>query len=471
MHDAPHNHAEHSAEKTRVALMSLVASTGLAIVKFAAAIVSGSLGLLSEAFHSLLDCGATALTLTAVRYAEQPADDRHHFGHAKAESVAALVETALLFGVTVWVAYEAINRLIYGGHEVTISWWLFAILIASIVIDFNRSRALGATAEKTSSDALAADALHFHADMLSSIAVLIGLGLSWLGYSFADPLAALVVAGFVGHAGYELGQRTLATLLDAAPEGAAEALRGTVENVRGVLTVAQLRVRPAGPIMFVDMTVDVPRTLPAAQIEAIRSEIIDRVKTSFSKADITVQINAVVLDTETAFEKVAHISAQHGLAIHHLLVQNINGRLAVSFDLELDAQTPLIAAHDKATLLENAIRDDLGADVEVEAHIEPATARLLSGDAPSPKTTRAIETLLAKLCRKHKNLKDLHNVRIRQHQASIYLHYHCRFNPDMTIEHVHDVIDAIEVAIIEARPDIKRVVAHAEPLGIEKHRL
>lgn len=120
-----------TSEKSRVALFSLIASARLALLKFAAALVSGSLGLLSEAFHSLLDCGATAMTLVAVLVADRPADEDHHYGHAKIESVAALVETGLLFLVTLWVAFEAVSRLVEGGHTVKTSWWLFALMVAS----------------------------------------------------------------------------------------------------------------------------------------------------------------------------------------------------------------------------------------------------------------------------------------------------------------------------------------------------
>ena len=213
-----HHNESHTSEKTTVAAWSLLASFLLAAAKFVAAFVSGSLGLLSEAFHSTMDFVATAVTFFAIRYAERPADEDHPFGHAKMESVAALIETAMLFGVTGWIVYEALIRLTKGGHEVEISWWIIAVVVGSIIIDFNRSRALQTTADKTQSDALAADALHFRADMWSSCAVLVGLGLSYAGYAWADPAAALVVAVFVAHAAYGLGRRTLATLLDAVPD-------------------------------------------------------------------------------------------------------------------------------------------------------------------------------------------------------------------------------------------------------------
>ena len=460
-----------STEKTSVAVLSLAASSLLALAKFAAAIFSGSLGLLSEAFHSLLDCGATALTLFAVRYGDQPADDEHHFGHAKAESVAALVETGLLFLVTLWVVYEALTRLWFGGHEVEISWWLFAVVIASILIDYNRSHALQRTAEKTNSDALAADALHFRADMWSSCAVLVGLVLSWYGFPQADPLAALIVAGFVAKAAIDLGSRTLATLLDAAPEGATEQLRTLASETNGVLQISRLRVRPAGPVLFVDMTADVPRTLPATTTEAIRASLAEKVRNHFEQADVTVQINPVQLDSETAFDKVELIASQHRLSVHHLAVQDLDGRLAVSFDLEMDGSTPLNVAHERATQLETAIREGLGDNVEVESHIEPQESVLLVGSPADAKTEQRIARKLRALCGKQKQLFDLHNIRVRRNAAGLYVHYHCRFKPALTILAVHAMIDHIENLLIKTEPEITRVVAHAEPIGLGRHQL
>ena len=463
--------SEFGAEKQKVALLSLFASFGLASVKFVAALASGSLGMLSEAFHSMLDCGATGLTLFAIRVSEKPADNEHHYGHAKVESVAALVETGLLFLVTIWVAYEAVSRLWSGSSHVEISWWLFAILIGSIIIDFNRYRALASTAKRSNSDALAADALHFQADMWSSFAVMCGLGAVALGFPYGDAIAALVVAIFVGRAGYELGKRTLNTLLDAAPLGTTEQLRTLIENTDGVLSVSQLRVRPAGPILFVDVQVDVARTLAVASVEAIRSDIVKDIRNQFAHADVTIQTMPVALDGETAFDKVSLVAAQHGLSVHHLAVQDLGNKLAVSFDLEVDGETSLVDAHYKATRLESDIRDGLGGHVEVESHIEPVTAKLLAGEPCPAKLALPIERALAVLCKKEKTLADLHNIRIRQNTAGLYVHYHCRFKPDMSIESVHDVIDRIEIALCEKIPAIKRVVAHAEPIGQIRHKL
>ena len=148
--------------KQRVALSSIAASAGLTVAKTVVGVLSGSLALLSEAAHSLIDVGATVLTYYAVRVSDKPADEEHHYGHGKVESVSALAETALLFVLAGVVIWEAAKRLMSPQPpEVEATPWAFAVIAVSIVVDFLRARVLYRTAEQTSSQALEADALHF----------------------------------------------------------------------------------------------------------------------------------------------------------------------------------------------------------------------------------------------------------------------------------------------------------------------
>jgi cation diffusion facilitator family transporter len=460
-----------TSEKEKVALVSLLASAVLAISKLAAGLFTGSLGILSEAIHSIIDFGATVVTWFAIRWSDQPPDEEHHYGHAKVESIAALVETGLLFLTTGWIVWEAVHRLLTGQSHVEVTWWAAAIIAASIVIDLNRSRALSRVAERTSSEALEADALHFSSDMWSSIVVLIGLGAVWLGVPVADSLAAIVVSLFVALAGWRLGARTLNTLLDAAPAGATEKVRALVLASEGVLELRSLRLRPAGPTLFVSIVVEVARTMPVDEIVKLKTDIHRRVHEAFPRADITVTANPVALDTETVFQKVMLIASRRGQAIHHLNVQQIDGKLAVSFDLEVDGDMKLATAHEAATRLENSIRRELGAHVEVESHIEPQPEKLLDG-APAPaKVSASIAKVLTQLARKQKDLTDLHNVRIRQTAHGLFVHYHCRFAGDRSVDHVHAAVDHIENGLQDRFPDIRRVIAHAEPIGRARHRL
>jgi cation diffusion facilitator family transporter len=466
-----HEHSNHNAEKKRVALISVLASGGLSVFKFIAALLTGSLGMLSEAVHSLVDMIATIVTLFAVSWSDKPADDDHHFGHAKIESVAALFEAGLLIGTAIFIAYEAVIRLLSGHSDVEVTWWATGILLVSMFVDYNRSRALRKTANATSSAALAADAQHFESDMWSSLAALIGLVGVWYGWQWTDAVAGLLVSIFIAIVGLKLGGNTIGTLLDKAPEGATADIRTLAENMNGVLRVEQLRVRPVGSSLFVSLTADVPRMMAITDIIALKDNLTRETQRLHANADVTVTINPIELDNETAFDKVMLIAAQRGLAIHHLTVQRLQKRLAVSFDLEVEGTTPLSAAHEIATGLEDAIRASLGADVEVESHIEPQPLQLIEGQSAEAKIAKRVEATLRQLAKLEKTLSDVHSVRVRNTEGGLFVHYHCRFAPNRTIYMVHSVVDRIENGLQDKYPIIKRVVAHAEPVGQARHKL
>lgn len=463
---------ESSREKHSVALVSVLASGVLAGSKLVAAAFTGSLGILSEAIHSIIDLGATIITYFAIRWGDQPADDEHHYGHAKIESIAALVETALLFLTTAWVSWEAIRRLTgTENHPVEVTWWAIAIIAGSILIDYNRVRALRRVAKKTGSEALEADALHFSSDMWSSLVVLGGLGAVWAGVPAADSIAALVVSVFIAYAGWRLGARTLNTLLDTAPAGATEVVRGLVNDVHGVLAIKTIRLRPAGATMFTSIVVEVARTMPIDDIVKTKDAIFAAVQDRFPNADITVTANPVALDNESVFQKVMLIAARRNLAIHHLTAQQIGEKLAISFDLEVEGSMPLGEAHDTATALEEAIRSELGSDVEVESHIEPQPERMLQGHAAASGLTAEITGTLMDLAAVHPRLTDIHNIRLRRNEEGLFLHYHCRCSPAETIAQIHDDIDRVEAGLKDRFQDIRRVIAHAEPIGAKRHAL
>src|SRR5262249_52379605 len=158
--------------KQRVALSAIAASAALTAAKAVVGVMSGSLAILSEAAHSLIDLGATVMTYFAVRVSGNPADAEHHYGHGKVESVSALAETALLFVLAGVVSWEAVKRLASTeppAVEATV--WAFVVIALSVAVDFARARTLYRTAKATSSQALEADALHFSSDMWSSLAV------------------------------------------------------------------------------------------------------------------------------------------------------------------------------------------------------------------------------------------------------------------------------------------------------------
>jgi cation diffusion facilitator family transporter len=459
-----------TSNKQKIALVSLAASGGLAALKFVAAFFTGSLALLTEAFHSLADFVATFLTYVAVRLGDKPADDDHTYGHAKIESVAALAETIMLAGLASVIAYEAITRLWAGTSEVHFSWWAIAVLIISIIVDYNRSKALQKAAKEHGSAALAADAVHFSADMWSSAAVIAGLFAVYLGYTWVDSAVALVVAAMIARAATTLGWTTLNALLDRAPDGFTSAVRDLVRDEAGVLALGELRAKPVGNKLFVTLGVDVARTLHIDAIENIRRNLRAAVTARYPEADVTVTANAVAVDDESAFDKVYHIARKQGLAIHHLTIQDIGEKLAVSFDLEVDGNTALADAHVQATRLEYEIRETLGQGVEVESHVEPLPPAMLFGQRASEDVLKHVTEELQAICVK-RSVGDLHNVRVRETNGELFVHFHCRFQPDFSVRAVHDAVDGIENELRKHMPRIGRVIAHAEPIGAPKHLL
>ncbi len=455
--------SELHARKESAALASIGASAAITIGKLVAGLMTGSLALMSEAGHAAVDTGATILTWLAVRAAHKPADEQHHYGHGKYESLAALAETGLLFALTAFVVIEATHRLLSDVNPVEPKAIAFVVLIASIVIDLVRWRSLTKIARETRSDALAADALHFSSDLVASVLVLAGLTLTYFGYPQADAWAAFGVAAFVAIAGYRLGRRTVDALLDTAPAGVAEKLRVAVEAVPGVVHVDFLRLRPAGPVVLGEIGIGVARTLPQERVARIVDAVTQAIKDVVPEADLTLTTAPIALDDETALERVLLVAARQRRAVHHVTVQEVEGRRSISLDLEIDGRLQHGAAHEAATRLESAVREELGDDVEVETHIEPLETRELEGRDVEPGLAASISEELAHHAARGGLVGDVHNVRVRQTDAGLVVNYHCRVDPALTVTRVHDAVDDVDRLLRASRDGICRVVGHAEP--------
>ena len=452
-----------SAVKQRVAAISIAASASMAAIKFVVGVAIGSIALISEALHSSVDLVATVITWIVVRIADKPADAEHHYGHGKIESLSALGIIALLYILAGGILVESYGRLREGAPPPTLSALPFVVLVVDIIVNFWRARALHRTAMETKSHALEADALHFASDVLGSSAVIVGLGLIALGYAWGDAAAAIAVAVLISILGLRLGKSTIETLLDRAPEGASEKAEEAIRAIPGVVDVERLRVRMVGARHFVDATVQVPRTYPIDRIDGIKRKAQDAVTTALHDADLTFTAVPVARSNESVRERIMVIARNSGLAIHHVTVHDLGGKLTVSIDLEVDGDMPLNEAHDIAHRLEHAIRDEFGADVEVDTHIEPLEPELPHGTDASADCVEAIQKALSRYAADSGAIHDVHNVRVRDTDAGEIVNFHCRAVPSMSVIYVHEKVDEIERTLRSAFPSVKRVISHAEP--------
>src|SRR5580658_6431906 len=340
-------HPDHTI-KSRVAAISMAASAAMAVAKFVVGVAIGSLALISEALHSSVDLVATVITWLVVQVSDKPADEEHHYGHGKLESLSALGVIAMLYVLAGGILVESWSRLREGAAPPTITAIPFVVLLVDIAVNFWRARALHRAAHDTKSQALAADALHFASDVLGSIAVIIGLILSGLGYPWGDAAAAIGVAVIIAALGMRMARSTVETLVDRAPEGVSEKADAAIRAVPGVVDVERLRVRMVGSTHFIDATVQVPRTYPIDRVDEIKRKAQVAVSKALDHADLTFTAVPVARDNESVRERIMVIARNSGVAIHHVTVHDLGGKLTVSIDLEVDGEMPLAQAHDIA---------------------------------------------------------------------------------------------------------------------------
>lgn len=463
---------EEIREKKVAALASVGTAVALVSLKVFLTVSTGSLGILSEALHSGLDLVAAIITFLSVRVSDKPADADHTYGHAKVESFSAFVETGLLLLTALYVIYEAFHRLL--TREVHIQPSILAIVILGMMalMDVVRSRALDRVARKHRSEALEADALHFSTDVWSTLVVMFGILCAWVGQRFgrewlyyADPIAALIVAGVIIRVGARLGKRTMDALLDAAPAGLPQRIAEAVSRLDGVLSADRVRVRRAGQHHFVDVTIGVPRTHSFEQVHAISDAVEQRVQ-QVVPSDVMVHMEPRAQSSESLFDWVRVLAHRRGLAVHEVAAHQLDGRLYVELHLEVDETLSLREAHRRATELENDIRASVagsrGGEADVTIHIEPLGESIPTGQEMSDLAV-AVRNYVNGLRASYSELVDCHEVKVRSVERKIVVTCHCAMDGSLPITRVHDVTQALEDRVRETFPQIERITIHPEP--------
>ncbi len=284
-----------SAVKRQVALQSMVAAAAMTLLKLAAGLLSGSLGVLSDAAHSALDLAGAALTFFSVRVSDKPADEGHTYGHGKFENLSSFGEAGLMIISCAWIIWKAMLRIVHNRVELHHSVWPVLVLLTSIAVDLWRSRRLRAVADQTGSPALATDAFHFSSDIWATSAVLAGLGASWIGLQFhiewlrfADPFAAVVVSLMILRITARLTRETVAVLMDEIPAETRSRIVHEVQQVQGVLAVEQARVRRSGADYFADLTLALPRNYTFEHTDELVHAATDAVHHVLPQADVVI---------------------------------------------------------------------------------------------------------------------------------------------------------------------------------------
>lgn len=394
--------------KKMAAWSSVLWSGILAATKLVVGIMTGSLGILSEALHSALDLVAAGGTVYAVKVAAQPADEEHPYGHGKVENLMALAETLLLLVTAGWVIKEAAERLMSQDPEaltVQFSYWAFAIVILSITVDVNRARMLKRVASETRSAALEADAAHFTTDIWSSAAVLLGItgaamadftteG-SWLHWLLmrADVFASLVVALLILHICKELGMNSINNLMDKSSGEAYTKIRSAMSERMPTYPISRLRVRESGARYYVDMEVIVPHNLHVDTAHEIADAIETLIATTIPGAETMVHMQPARALPETPEFIIRQLALTHRFGVHGLVLHHTDdGQFVVAVDLELPAHATLESWQVAINAYRNEIIRNLKADV-VALHVEPDLRHLPASELEMPSPEAWFQTV------------------------------------------------------------------------------
>ena len=463
--------SDYSREKQAVALTSVAAAILLTTLKLSVGIWTGSLGILSEAMHSGLDLVAAAITYLSVRVSDKPADLDHPFGHGKVEHLSAFTETGLLIITCAWIVWEAVRRLFFHEVHVETSLWAFGVMFISITVDTFRSRALFRVARKYNSQALEADALHFSTDVYSSTVVILGLilvyvseqrHLPWLRP--ADPVAALTVAGIVVYITLRLGKRTVNALVDAEPTGARSLIADTLSRVSGVLSIDRIRIRESGSRLFVDLRLTLASNIPLEHAQSVTDLVEGEVHRLFPTADVVIHTTPQEPSSSDVVAKIRAVAHRRNFLVHEVRAFEVNGRINVHLDLEVDPQLHLAEAHDRSTQLESEIKENLPEVNDVNVHLEPLITGVESGNDVRINHV-AVEHELGKLARETAGVLNCHSVEAHQVGGNVVVRLHCVLDPALPIARVHDITEILEFKFRQAFPLISKVTIHAEPLG------
>jgi cation diffusion facilitator family transporter len=453
--------------RQRTAAVNVAAAVVLIAIKLVTGLITGSLAFVAEAGHSGTDLIAALLTLFAVRVAVRPPDREHHYGHGKAEHLAALGESAFLTLVSLFIAAESIRRLAgdAGGH-VDVTWWAFAVLGLVIVLDATRAVTSLRASRRTGSAALAANALHFASDLAGSLAVLIGLVLVSAGHQDADAVAALFVAALVVIAAGRLGKGSIDVLMDRAVADADERIRAALAQADEDVELRRVRVRQAGERSFVDMVVGVPMDTGVTQAHMVADRIEEVVERALGGADVVVHVEPTEAEGGIRERATAAAGAIPEVReVHNVRVMRLPDGYELSLHVKLPRELSLEEAHHVVERLEERVRSEVPELTTVHTHIEPL-ARTDWASTPPSAATATERAAIESAVKRFTGSSPL-DVSFRDGEQGRVALVTVSLPGDQPLPSAHRHAGAIEEAVRERCPDLADVIVHTEPMGAE----
>lgn len=285
--------------KSGAAGLSIASNSFLIAIKLAAGAITGSIAIITEAVHSLIDLVASVVAFVSVRKAGEPADEDHPYGHEKVESLAAAIEGMLILVGAGIIVYEATHRLVDGADIDRLGVGI-AVMGFSVIANLVVSSVLYRQAREHESPALEGDAAHLRTDAMTSAGVLVGLGLVEVtGVVAFDSITALVVAAAIVGAGIRIIRRSSGVLVDEVlPDEEMDRIEAAIAAARTpeVAGYHKLRARRAGSRRYIDLHVQYRSGTSLERAHELAHAMRDEIEADIRRAEVLIHV-----EPETSF--------------------------------------------------------------------------------------------------------------------------------------------------------------------------
>lgn len=451
-----------------VALVSLLATLFLVAIKFLTYLFTGSLSILAESLHSSLDLLSTIITLYAVSIASKPPDIEHMYGHGKAENLGGLAEALLLIITSLWVIYEAIQR-ITTGAIVELSATAALVMITSLIIDYSRSRALYNAAKKYGSQALEADALHYSSDLISSGTVLAIIIYSLIAHPsektlvLLDSITASLISIYFTRSSYILSKRAIDELMDRTPKEIIETIKQITKEQS--ISMKSVRARKSGNKIFIDMIIKVSPDLNIEEAHKITEKLENIIKNKYNKSDVDMIIHVepeVLGEGELTFNETLEnkiIKSARNidgvLNVNDVNISYDNNKIDVRLHIETNPNLSISEAHNIATKVEKVLKRNINNIRNVVVHIEPYHAN-----------KKEPILILYQILHKHPEIYSkirIKSVMLSTMSSKQFMDITCLIKGNTTVEEAHNIITQLENYLINELGDNFTITIHTEP--------
>jgi cation diffusion facilitator family transporter len=446
--------------KLKALKLSAVAISTVIFVELILGFAAGSLAIVSDGLHAMLDAATTLALFIATRASLKPPDEEHMYGHEKFESIGGLVGGIALIGVALVIMYQALLKA-WGNEPINVE-LEYAGWIAigyTFCVDFFRVGTF-LKSRKSESSTMKAGFYHAIADLSSTVIALLGFGLAVLGFHYGDPIASMILSIMLTYLSVKLVWSSSMELSDTISRDIADKVRREIVNTKGVQACEDLKIRKAGDKTFVRATVQVPDYLDVEQAHDLTSKIETGIKDAMGKAEVIIRTkpSETEMPTERLIEKLA-IETQGVKGVHEIDTAYADGKLYITLHIYVESRLMVEEADLIAGEIEGKVKERIRDVENVTVHIEPYSLKKRKGPMVAE---NEISKIIHEATQSEREVFRIKRIVTYVADEKRYINIDCSFTRQISVEDAHRIASEIEERV-RAHFAETIVTVHTEP--------